>query len=129
MILDEQALFSKEQAITESKESENVIKVNGDIAKGEPVEILIQIVEDFETATSLKVEVQTDEEEKGSYTTLVETGEIEAAKLKAGYRFPIKFLPIGIKKYLRLKYTVSESATAGKITAGIVDGSNEGHHV
>lgn len=131
MILDEQALFSKEQAITASAASTNVIKVNGDIGKGEPVEILAQVVAAFATCTSVKVGVQTSTTENFSTPiTLAETGAIAVADLVAGYVFPLKFLPKGIKKYLRLYYTVAGSnATTGKITAGIVDGSNEGHHV
>lgn len=131
MILDEQALFSKEQAITASAASTNVIKVNGDIGKGEPVEILAQVVADFATCTSVKVGVQTSTTENFSTPiTLAETGAIAVADLIAGYVFPLKFLPKGIKKYLRLYYTVAgNNATTGKITAGIVDGSNEGHHV
>ena len=129
MILDEEALFSDAQEVTESAASTNVVKVNGDIGKGEPVEILAQVVEDFAGLTSLTLAVQTCDTEDGDYEDLITTGDVEAADLTAGYKFPIKFLPIGIKNYLRLYYTVSGTATAGAVTAGIVDGSNEGYHV
>lgn len=129
MILDEEALFSDAQEVTESAASTNVVKVNGDIGKGEPVEILAQVVEDFAGLTSLTLAVQTCDTEDGDYEDLITTGAVEAADLTAGYKFPIKFLPIGISDYLRLYYTVSGTATAGAITAGIVDGSNEGYHV
>ena len=60
MILDEQALFSDKQAVTADAASTNVIKVGGNIAKGTPVEILAQVVEqDFATLTSLEIKVQT----------------------------------------------------------------------
>ena len=129
MILDEQALFSDKQAVTTTAASTNVIKVNGDIGKGEPVEILAQVVEDFAGLTSLKVAVQTCDTEAGTYEDLVVTDAVVLAKLKAGYKFPIKFLPVGIKKFLRLNYTAAGTGTAGKITAGIVSGSNEGYHI
>lgn len=129
MILDEQALFSDKQKITTTAASTNVVKVNGDIGKGEPVELLAQVVEDFKGLTSLTLTVQTCDTEDGSYEDLVSTGKIVLADLVAGYRFPIKFLPVGIKKFLKLNYTVEGTGTAGAITAGIVDGSNEGHHV
>lgn len=130
MILDEQALFSDKQAVTATAASTNVIKVNGDIGKGEPVEILAQVVETFAGVTSVKLSVQTCATEDGTYEDLVSTDAIAVAKLKAGYKFPIKFLPTGIKNFLRLNYTVVGTAagTAGKITAGIVSGSNEGYH-
>lgn len=129
MILDEQALFSDKQAVTQTAASTNVIKVNGDIGKGEAVEILAQVVEDFAGLTSVKLAVQTCDTENGTYTDLVATDAIAVAKLKAGYKFPIKYLPVGIKKFLRLNYTVAGTGTAGKITAGIVDGTNEGYHI
>lgn len=129
MILDEQALFSDKQEVKVTAASTNVIKVNGDIGKGEPVEVIIQVVEDFAGATSCKVAVQTCDTENGTYTDLVATDAIAVAKLKAGYKFPIKYLPVGIKKFLRLNYTIAGTGTAGKITAGIVSGSNEGHHI
>lgn len=129
MILDEQALFSDKQKITATAVSTNAVKVNGDIGKGEPVELLAQVVEDFKGLTSLTLTVQTCDTENGSYEDLVSTGKIVLADLVAGYRFPIKFLPVGIKKFLKLNYTVEGTGTAGAITAGIVDGSNEGHHV
>lgn len=128
MILDEQAIFSDKQAVTATAPSTNVIKVNGDIGKGEPVEILAQVVEDFAGATSVKLAVQTCDTEDGTFEDLVVTDAVPLAKLKAGYKFPIKFLPVGIKKFLRLNYTVVGTGTAGKITAGVVSGSNEGYH-
>ena len=86
MILDEQALFSDKQEVKATAASTNVIKVNGDIGKGEPVEVLIQVVEDFAGATSCKVAVQTCDTENGTFTDLVATDAIAVAKLKAGYK-------------------------------------------
>ena len=97
MILDEQALFSDKQKITATATSTNVVKVNGDIGKGEPVELLAQVVETFAGLTSLTLTVQTCDTENGSYEDLVSTGAILAADLVAGYKFPIKFLPVGNK--------------------------------
>lgn len=130
MILDEQALFSDEQAVTASAASTNVVKTNGDIGKGTPVELLVQVTEDFATLTSLTVGVQTsDTENFSSVTTLTQSSAVAAASLVKGYRFPLNFLPTGIKKYLRLYYTVTGSnATAGKITAGIVAGNEASYH-
>ena len=127
MILDEQGLFSDAQAVTASAASTNVIKTNGDIGKGTPVEVLIQVDTAFATLTSLTVSVQTDDAENFSNAvTLASSGAVAAASLTKGYRFPIKFLPSGIKKYLRLYYTVTGSnASAGKITAGITDSLQE----
>ena len=83
MILDEQALFSDKQAVTADAASTNVIKVGGNIAKGTPVEILAQVVEqDFATLTSLEIKVQTATD--SAFTTpidLASTGTILVSKL------------------------------------------------
>ena len=56
----------------------------------------------------------------GEAVALATTGAIEAKDLVAGYTFPINFVPKGNLGYMRAKYTVSGTATAGKITAGVV---------
>lgn len=128
MILDEQALFSDKQAITADAASTNVIKVGGNIAKGTPVEVLCQVITEFAGLTSLEVKVQTCDTENGTYEDIAGSGAVEVAKLVAGYRFPIKFLPNGVKKFIRLYYDVTGTGTAGTITAGVVDGVPEGYH-
>ena len=129
MILDEQALFSDAQKVTTTAVSTNMIQTNGDIGKGEPVELLVQVVEDFAGATSVAVAIQTCDKKDGTFEDIVTTNAVALADLKAGFKFPIKCLPTGIKNYLQLKYVVAGTATAGAITAGIVSGSSEGYHV
>lgn len=128
MILDEQALFSDNQEVKDTAASTNIIKVGGDIGKGTPVEVLVQIMETFTGLTSLEVKVETCDTAEGSYTVLASTGAVAVANLKEGSRLPIKFLPMGIKKFLRLNYVVTGSGTAGKLTAGIVDGVPESYN-
>lgn len=127
MRLDSQAIFSDAQEITASAASTNVVEIskpNGklsEVAFGHDIPLLIQVVEDFAGLTSLKVGVQTsDNEAFSSPETLVEST-LLLADLKAGKKFPIKSVPAGNKGYMRLYYTVAGTATAGKITAGIVD--------
>lgn len=127
MRLDSQAIFSDAQEITASAASTNVVEIskpNGklsEVAFGHDIPLLIQVVEDFVGPTSLKVGVQTsDNEAFSSPETLVEST-LLLADLKAGKKFPIKSVPAGNKGYMRLYYTVAGTATAGKITAGIVD--------
>jgi hypothetical protein len=137
MILDKQNLFSDQQAITASAASTNQIDLG---ATGTPtyaaaalksdlgisnVPVLIQVTETFATLTSLAVSVQTDNDPAfGSPKTVVASAAVAAAELKAGYRFPIVWVPRGTdERYLRLSYTVAgTNATAGKITAGITTG-------
>jgi len=128
MRLDSQAIFSNEQAITATAASTNVVelsKTNGkfsEVAYGKPIPLLIQVVEDFATLTSLTVAVQTDDNAAFSSATTLASATLAVAALKAGAKFPIKEIPAGNEGFVRLYYTVTGSnATAGKITAGIVD--------
>lgn len=135
MIFDAQTRFSKEQAVTASAASTNVIDLlaagipygndaalNRDLGIHE-IPLRIQVTTAFATLTSLKVAVQTDDNSSfSSATTVLETEAIAAASLVAGYQFNIDRIPLKTtERYVRLYYTVAGSdATAGKITAGVV---------
>lgn len=128
MRLDSQAIFSNEQAITATAASTNVVelsKANGkftEVAYGKPIPLLIQVVEDFATLTSLTVAIQTDDNAAFSSATTLASATLAVAALKAGAKFPLKEIPAGNEGFVRLYYTVTGSnATTGKITAGIVD--------
>lgn len=140
MRLDSQAIFSDTQKITTSAASTNVVKMastdNGltEVAAGNPIPLLVQVVEDFAGATSVSVDVQTSADEAfTSPKTLASSGDIVLADLKAGYQFPINYIPKGNLGYMRLYYNVNGSsgagtATAGAITAGIVDAIDTSYH-
>ena len=132
MLLDLENSFSKEQAITASAASTNVLKANGalkEIAFGNPLPLRIQVVEDFATCTSVEFKVQTATD--AAFTTPVDlatTGAVAVANLKAGYVAPILYMPKGNKGYLRLYYSVvGSNATTGKVTAGIVAGHDNSY--
>lgn len=125
MLLDKQNQFSDAQEVKESSASTNVVEILKGVLKeisfGQPIPLLVQVVEDFAGCTSVKAAVQTSE--TADFTTpvtLIETSAIPVASLKAGYKFPINFVPKGNKGYMRMYYTVVGTGTAGKITAGIV---------
>ena len=131
MILDKESLFSDDQAITATAASTNVVDlgVSRDIGKGIPVPVLIQVTADFATLTSLTAEIQTsDDEAFSSSDTLATSGAIAAADLVAGYQFPVQYMPINTKRYVRVNYTVAGTApTAGTVTAGIVASHQHGY--
>ncbi len=130
MILDEEALFSNNQKITATAVSTNVLYLGKrEVSFGTPVEIYIQVTEDFNNLTSLSIKVQTSAAENfGTTTDLIEQS-ILLAKLKKGAVSTIKFLPKGNLGYMRLVYTVTGTApSTGGITAGIVDGAEESFH-
>lgn len=127
MRLDSQAIFSDAQKITGETVSTNVVKMasteNGltEVAFGAPVPLLVQVVEDFAGLASLKVEVQTAATEDFADAKTLVAAEAPVADLVAGYKFPIIQLPKGNLGYMRINYTPSGTATAGAITAGVVD--------
>ncbi|MCD7740108.1 MAG: hypothetical protein LUH11_02020 [Candidatus Gastranaerophilales bacterium] len=130
MILDEQALFSDNQAITESCESENILYLGKrEISFGTPVELFIQVTEDFNNLTSLGIKVQTSQTEDFSeYIDLIEQTMLLADLIK-GAESAIKFLPKGNLGYMRLYYTVTGTApTTGSVLAGVSDGIQESFH-
>lgn len=134
MIFDRQSLLSDAQAVTANAASTNVIDL-GPIATGykrrvglgKKIPLAIQVVEDFNTLTSLEIKVQgSDTENFSSAVDLATTGAIPVADLKAGYRASIDVIPRNQEqRYIRLSYVVDGTApTAGKVTAGVVLGDN-----
>lgn len=139
MIFDRQLLLSDGQAVTATAVSTNSIQwpdmgrvygaaadlVRG-VGEGNPVPLLVQVTENFATLTSLTITLESADNTGLSSNAVVHwsSGAIAVAALVAGFQVPIRFLPKGIvKPHLGLRYTVAgASATAGKITAGVVAG-------
>jgi len=130
MILDEQNLFSDNQAITATAASTNVLDFGKrEIAFGTPVELFVQVTEDFNNLTSLKITVQTSATENFSTAVDLIDQTILLANLKKGTVSSLKFLPKSNLGYMRLYYTVTGTApSTGKILAGITDGAEESFH-
>ncbi|UPK31831.1 hypothetical protein IVB18_26235 [Bradyrhizobium sp. 186] len=133
MIFDLQTLLSNAQAIVASAVSTNVVDLgpiaNGlvrDIGKGRNTPLLIQVVEDFNNLTSLKVDLQVaDDAAFGTNLTTVWSSTEVLANLKAGYIFvPENITRRTNRRFMRLNYTVTGTApTTGKITAGVTMGN------
>lgn len=124
MILDATNLFSDKQAITDTAASTNVIDLGanrGDIGKGSPIPLLVQVTTSFATLTSLTVSVQTDSVENFASPKTLTEQTIALADLVAGAKFGFNIVPGGTdERYVRLNYTVTgTTATAGNITAGV----------
>ena len=130
MILDEQGLFSNNQKVTASAASENILDLGKrEVSFGTPVELLIQVSEDFNNLTSLDVKVQTSVEEDFSEPVDLIEQTMTLSELKQGAVSAIKFLPKGNLGYMRLFYTVNGAApTKGKLLAAIADGIQESFH-
>lgn len=125
MIFDKETMFSDDQAVTVSAASTNVLKAQSvagkDSGPGECVDLLAQVTTTFAGGTSIAASVQTDDDEAfGSATTLVTTPAVAAASLVAGYKFALQLPKAGLKKFVRVYYTVVGTMTAGKITAALI---------
>lgn len=134
MILDSSLELSANQAITASTTSTNVIDLGAmgttaynkqllqqHLGRGIKVPLLVQVVEDFATLTSLTVTLRQSSSDTMSSPDSLISQTVAVAKLKKGFKFNLDKLPAEItKRYIDLAYTVSGSnATAGKIYATI----------
>jgi len=138
MIFDKTTLLSDAQAITADAVSTNVIDLlatgtvygaaaplTKDVGKGQALKLHIQVVEAFNTLTSLTISVQCDSVENFATPKTLVSETILLADLIAGKTSNIMAVPAGTdERYLRLNYDVTgTNPTTGKITAGLVMGS------
>lgn len=116
MILDANLLFSDAQKITGTATSEVVdLKAPGD-AVGQELLIRAVVGEAFAGLTSLQIKIQTSADDS-TWEDVLLTPAIVAAKLTKGKEILAVRVPKGLKRYVRLNYTVSGTASAGTLTA------------
>ena len=140
MLFDKENLLSDAQAIVATAASTNYIdlgatgKVLGapanlvrDIGKGKPLPIRVQVTEAFNNLTSLKIDLEVDDNTSFSTPRAVQSVTVLLASLIAGRVDAFDYVPVGAnERYMRLNYTVTGTApSTGKITAGIVAGQQE----
>ena len=137
MIFDRTLLFSNAQAITADAASTDIVDLGAtgtayghaaalvkDLGKGAAIPLLIQVVEAFNTLTSLRVVVQCDDNSGFSSAKDVLEVTLPLASLTVGRTFPIIAIPPGVnERYMRIYYDViGTNPTLGKVTAGVVEG-------
>lgn len=130
-MLDNELMFSENQAITATAASTNVIDMGAkrEIAFGTPVPILAVVKEVFNNLTSLKVAVETDSASTFANAVELASTTVLAANLIKGAMIPLSYMPAGNKGFVRLKYTVTGTApTTGKISAYLTDALPASHH-
>lgn len=132
MIFDLTTLLSNAQAITATAVSTNVIDLSPratgivrDIGKGNPIPLLIQVVETFNTLTSLAIALQVDEDSAFGSPKTVWSTSVVLADLIAGKVIVPEYITRGTdERYMRLQYSVTgTNPTLGKITAGVTMGN------
>ena len=84
------------------------------------VPLLMQITKTAVGAGSAKFVVEgSNNKDFSASVVLADTGDVAAAKLKMGFRFPLQNLPKCNLRYVRLKL-VSTGITAGTVSAALV---------
>lgn len=121
MIIDNDLIMSEKQAVTETAVSTKVLDFE---VPGEAIVapyFVVSCVEDATSADSsatVNISLETsDDKEFTSSEVKFSSGEIPLSGLKAGLRLVATRLPLGLKRYVRTKYTVSQPLTAGKFDA------------
>jgi hypothetical protein len=116
MIIDRDNMFSNEKAITASGASDAIdLGAAGD-ALGQELTFHAIVGTDFKGLTSLAVKIQTSDD-NNTWTDSVSGPAVPLAELVAGKDVFCVRVPQGLKRYVRLYYTVAGSATAGTITS------------
>lgn len=135
MIFDNTLLFSKAQAITADAASTNVIDLRAlgtsyghaaallrDLGIGTKIPLLVQVVQAFNTLTSLTIILQGSVDEAFTSPIVISSESKLLAALTVGAQFTIDFIPRGASyRYIRMYYdVVGTNPTLGQITAGVV---------
>lgn len=142
MITDKQTTLSKAQNLAQaagSYLSTNTIDMRAtgtiplggspidDLGRGEPVNLLVQVVETFTSGGAGTLQAQIIQADDAALTTnvevLQESRAYALAKLVAGFQFEGlgRALPNCSRRYLGVRYVIATAAmTAGKCDAGIV---------
>lgn len=136
MILNKNLTFSEAQAITATAISTNVLQfpalkiapyeaaaIARNLGAGNEIPLLIQVVQSFNTLTSLTITLETADNAALSTNAVVlaTSGAIPLASLVAGFRPNFRHMPEGtVKEFLGLRFTVAGTApTLGQITAAL----------
>lgn len=124
MYLDKLLMFDEsDSAITASRASYNVIDLGAaDLGKSEEMDIFVQVTEAFNNLTSLTITAETDDAVGfGTKVALPVSATPLLAALTVNSEQLRVCVPKGVKRYLRLYYTVTGTApTTGKIRAGLI---------
>lgn len=119
-MIDNSLVFSEGQAVTATDVSENVIKLGGGDVPNR-LFLVLRVDTSFAGCTSVTPSVETNDEEVFTAAETVMTfPTYPVASLTAGMMAVVP-LPLGLKKFVRMKYAVAGTGTAGKISAFITD--------
>ena len=118
---DETLFYSKEQAVTATANSTNVLDLGGgDLVHG--LYLVLQVGTAFAGLTKLEATLETaDDAAFSSAETVMTLPGYSAESLTENKVLCKVCLPVGMKKYSRIKYTVTGTGTAGTMSAFLMD--------
>ena len=124
MYLDAELLFSQNQKITETANSDKTVNLGTTVGSGMPVYPLVQITQGFEGLTSLTVHIQScskdSEPDDGDFETVMSSKKLALADIQKPCGVAFGSLPPKSGNYLRVRYEVEGTATKGAVTAALV---------
>jgi len=121
MILDFENMFSKDQAVTATGTSTNIIDLGpGDAGPSERLSLFVTADPAFTSTGTLVVTLQSADDKAMASPDTPISFSLSNAQLLAGGKLIASRLPHGCKRYLSLNYTVTGTIADGKLTAGLV---------
>lgn len=129
-MFDAKLMFSENQTATTTAESTNAVdcgQESPDLGMLKKLHVSVIATTPFSGGSSPKLTVEVMHADDngsgspGSFETLLSTGALDATKVEY-LDIP---LPIQHKRWLKLKYTTTGTPSAGKVTAGITDGTQK----
>ena len=125
MILDYQNTFCSGQAVTTDAASENTIDLGvGDIGKSQDQApwVCVRVAEAFTNATSVAIQIQTDDNTSFSSAATLSSTTVLLAALTLNAEVLKMRLPIGCERYVRLYFDVTGTTPdAGKFSAYLAE--------
>lgn len=124
MLLDKYLTFSEGQVVTVTADSTNILDLrdNGDdLGRLLNLFVLVSAVVTADGSATVTFTVETCATEGGSYEVIYTSGAIGKAALTAGAKPVDIALPTGLKRYVKVVYTVATGPLTGvsAFTAGI----------
>lgn len=131
MYVDNDLMFSDAQAVTASAASTNSLDMRvatRNIGAGQPIELVCLVTTTTTSggSTTMDVALQDSADNSSFANTVIAAAGIAKATLVAGYEFLRAALPRGLRRYLRVNYTVNTANfTAGAFTAYLAVGRQD----
>ena len=122
MLLDQNGVLSEKQSVTTTAASTNTVDLtaSGNFVPG-ALFALCRVDVDFAGLTGMKIALETAAESNFSDGVELASASFLAAELTANKKVLAVAIPAGVKRYLRAKYTVTGTATAGKVSFFLTD--------